>query len=182
MSLDLVKHRLYTYQQEGMLHLAFTGRALLTEGDPIDRLRDDILPRWTHQEDAPTDKNQEPQKRLTEARKALARSEHKQRMARVLIDGDFVTEAITPMKDAVGTALLALAVWQGHDAETPLETKAIESLLIETGLLAPQTTSLVTSLHEQQAGEAELPNPALLAESDRLLKQAAALLKPSGYS
>jgi len=28
-SLDLVKHALYPYQQEGMLHLAFTGRALL---------------------------------------------------------------------------------------------------------------------------------------------------------
>ncbi|MES9901920.1 MAG: DEAD/DEAH box helicase, partial [Sedimenticola sp.] len=31
MSLDLVKHSLYTYQQEGMLHLAFTGRALLAD-------------------------------------------------------------------------------------------------------------------------------------------------------
>ena len=31
MSLDLVKHRLYPYQQEGMLHLAFTGRALLAD-------------------------------------------------------------------------------------------------------------------------------------------------------
>ncbi len=30
-SLDLVKHTLYPYQQEGMLHLAFTGRALLAD-------------------------------------------------------------------------------------------------------------------------------------------------------
>jgi len=30
-SLDLVKHPLYSYQQEGMLHLAFTGRALLAD-------------------------------------------------------------------------------------------------------------------------------------------------------
>ena len=30
-SLDLVRHRLYPYQQEGMLHLAFTGRALLAD-------------------------------------------------------------------------------------------------------------------------------------------------------
>ncbi|WP_177420361.1 DEAD/DEAH box helicase [endosymbiont of Lamellibrachia barhami] len=30
-SLDLVKHPLYPYQQEGMLHLAFTGRALLAD-------------------------------------------------------------------------------------------------------------------------------------------------------
>ncbi len=30
-SLDLVKYPLYTYQQEGMLHLAFTGRALLAD-------------------------------------------------------------------------------------------------------------------------------------------------------
>jgi len=29
--LDLVEHRLYPYQQEGMLHLAFTGRALLAD-------------------------------------------------------------------------------------------------------------------------------------------------------
>jgi len=30
-SVDLVRHRLYPYQQEGMLHLAFTGRALLAD-------------------------------------------------------------------------------------------------------------------------------------------------------
>jgi ERCC4-related helicase len=30
-SLDLLKHPLYPYQQEGMLHLAFTGRALLAD-------------------------------------------------------------------------------------------------------------------------------------------------------
>jgi len=30
-SIDLVRHRLYPYQQEGMLHLAFTGRALLAD-------------------------------------------------------------------------------------------------------------------------------------------------------
>ncbi len=30
-SLDLVRHTLYPYQQEGMLHLAFTGRALLAD-------------------------------------------------------------------------------------------------------------------------------------------------------
>jgi hypothetical protein len=30
-SLDLVKHPLYSYQQEGMLHLSFTGRALLAD-------------------------------------------------------------------------------------------------------------------------------------------------------
>ena len=30
-SLDLLKHSLYPYQQEGMLHLAFTGRALLAD-------------------------------------------------------------------------------------------------------------------------------------------------------
>ena len=30
-SLDMVKHPLYPYQQEGMLHLAFTGRALLAD-------------------------------------------------------------------------------------------------------------------------------------------------------
>lgn len=30
-SLDLLKHTLYSYQQEGMLHLAFTGRALLAD-------------------------------------------------------------------------------------------------------------------------------------------------------
>jgi SNF2 family DNA or RNA helicase len=30
-SLDVIKHPLYPYQQEGMLHLAFTGRALLAD-------------------------------------------------------------------------------------------------------------------------------------------------------
>ena len=133
-------------------------------------------------DDTSQEKNHETQKRLTEARELLARSEHKQRMARVLIDGGFQAEAVTPMRDTMETALLALAVWQGHNGEAPLEAETIESLLVEPGLLARETPSLVTSLREQQPGEEALPVSALLAESDRLLTQAASLLKPAGSS
>jgi len=62
----LVKQTLYPYQQEGMLHLAFTGRAAFLEridslmsvetqepqtapADLFDRLRDDVLSRWSSQ-------------------------------------------------------------------------------------------------------------------------------------
>ena len=62
-------------------------------------------------EDEPKDSQQ--LKRLNEARKHLAQSEHKQRMAKVLKEGGFSTEALTPMCAAVETALQALAIWQG---------------------------------------------------------------------
>ncbi len=61
-------------------------------------------------ENAP--KDDEHLKRLKEACNHLARGEHKRRMAKVLKEGGFSTEALAPIRDAVETALQALALWQ----------------------------------------------------------------------
>jgi len=124
-------------------------------------------------------KDNETQKRLTEAREHLSRGEHKRRMAKVLIDGGFSAEAITPMRDAVEAALRALIVWQGHNSETPPEPELIDSVLVKTSLVPAETLSLVTRLRENQSEWDEPQGAALLAQIDRLLSQAASLLESS---
>ena len=100
-------------------------------------------------------------------------------MAKVLIDGGFSAEAITPMRDAVEAALRALVVWQGHNSETPPEPELIDSVLVKTSLVPAETLSLVTRLRENQSEWDEPQGAALLAQSDRLLSQAASLLESS---
>ncbi|MGB5774349.1 MAG: DEAD/DEAH box helicase [Sedimenticolaceae bacterium] len=128
-----------------------------------------------------TDKpmDHEPQKRLAKAREHLNRGEHKRRMAKVLIDGGFSAEAITPMRDAVEASVQALVVWQGHNSETPPEPELIDSVLVKTSLVPVETLSLVTRLRENQSQWDESQGAALLAQSERLLSQAASLLESS---
>jgi hypothetical protein len=124
-------------------------------------------------------KDNEPQKRIAEARGHLTRGEHKQRMAKVLIEGGFSAEAITPLRDAVEAALRALVVWQGQDNETPPETELIETALVKTSLVPVATLPLVRRLRESPSEWDESQGTALLAQSERLLSQAASLLEPS---
>jgi hypothetical protein len=124
-------------------------------------------------------KDQEPQKRLAEAREHLTRGEHKRRMAKVLVEGGFTAEALVPMRDAVEIGLHALFVWQGHDSETPPEPELIDSVLVKTSLVPVETLSLVTHLRENQSERDESQGTVLLAQSDRLLSQAASLLESS---
>ncbi len=124
-------------------------------------------------------KDHEPQKRLAEAREHLARGEHQRRMAKVLIGGGFSVEAIPPIRDAVEAALRALVVWQGHNSETPPEPDLIDSVLVKTSLVPVETLSLITHLRENQSEWDESQGAALLAQSDRLLSQAASLLESS---
>ena len=124
----------------------------------------------------------EPQIRLAKARKYLARSEHKRRMAKVLMEGGFAAEALGPMRDAVETGLQALVVWQGYNGETPPEPELIDSTLVQTNLVPAETSSLVTRLREDQLAWDETQGAALLAQSDSLLSQAASLLESSKHS
>ena len=121
-------------------------------------------------------KDDDPSRRLTEACERLARGERQRRMANVLTEGGFVTEALAPMRDAVEVALQALTLWQGHNAETPPALSLIESALVQTQLLPAETLSLVARLREDQPSSDEAQACKLLTQSDRLLGQAAALL------
>ena len=114
--------------------------------------------------------------RLAEAREHMARSERKRHMAQVLIDGGFSAEAVSPLCDAVETALQALLVWQIHNGETQPEPELIDAVLVESGLVPVETVSLLTQLRGNQSEWDKSQVTALLAQSDRLLSHAASLL------
>jgi hypothetical protein len=116
-------------------------------------------------------------RRLTEARDHLAQGEHKWRMAKVLRKGGFSTEALVPMREAVETALQALAHWQGHSTGTTTDPGLIESTPIQTSLLPAETLSLVTSLREEQSARDEGQTDRLLTQSDSLFSQTASILE-----
>src|SRR5690606_28966510 len=69
-------------------------------------------------------------RRLAEARARLAESERKRRMAQVLGAGGFAGEALAPLREAVETALQALAHWEGEKADAPLPLAVIDAALV----------------------------------------------------
>ena len=89
-------------------------------------------------------------------------------------------EALVPMHEAVETALQALVLWQGRDADTPPALGQIDTLLIKFNLLPPETLSLVAHLREDQAERDEAHLSKLLAQSDSLLPHAASVLASAG--
>lgn len=115
-------------------------------------------------------------RRLAEAREHLARSEHKRRMATVLAEGGFPTEALAPMHEAVETALQALSHWRGQAADTPPTLGLIDSLLVKTDLVPAETLSLVARLREHETREDNVEASLLLTQGERLLARAAAVL------
>ncbi|MCU7919272.1 MAG: DEAD/DEAH box helicase [Candidatus Thiodiazotropha sp. (ex Epidulcina cf. delphinae)] len=126
---------------------------------------------------APTDRLDEKSKQLNEAREQLARSEHKRRMSQVLKKGGFAVEALAPMQEAVETALHALALWHGRDAETPPDPEWIDAMLVQQDLLPAETLSLISNLREDRQPSNESSTNELLTLGDNLLSQAASLLE-----
>ena len=120
--------------------------------------------------------------RLSEALAHLAPGEHKRRMANVLTEGGFSTEALAPMCEALETALQALALWQGCSIETPPDLALIDSMLVKTNLPPAEVLSLVTALHENQAANDAARTTRLLAQGDRLFLQMASLLTGHGLA
>jgi len=116
-------------------------------------------------------------RRLAEARDHLAQGEHKRRMAKVLAEGGFSTEALVPMREAVEAALQALTHWQGHNAEAPPTLALIDSTLVQTKLLPDETLSLVSRLREDPSAQDKAQAGKLLGQGDSLLSQAASVLE-----
>jgi hypothetical protein len=116
-------------------------------------------------------------RRLTEARDRLAQGEHKRRMAKVLTEGGFATEALVPMREAVETALQALTHWQGHNDEAPPTLGLIDSMLVQPNLLPNETLSLISLLRDEQSELDEAETGKLLTQSDSLLSRAASVLE-----
>ena len=113
---------------------------------------------------------------LSAALAHLAQGEHKRRMANVLTEGGFSTEALVPMCEALETALQALALWQGCSIETPLDLKLIDSVLVKMNLPPAEVLSLLTILRDNQATKDEARANQLLAQGDNLFLQVASFL------
>jgi len=111
-------------------------------------------------------------KRLMEARKMLALSERNRRMATVLSEGGFATEALAPMREAVDTVLQALALWQGHKIEGSLAPGQIDSVLIQANLLPRDALSLLILLRDSPPTQDEAQAGKLFADCDDLISQA----------
>jgi hypothetical protein len=90
-------------------------------------------------------------RRLAEARQRFAEAERKQRMASVLSDGGFPVEALTPLREAVETALQSLAHLAGQDGDDVVSLGYIESELVSENTLPPETLLLVAQLREDAA-------------------------------
>lgn len=96
--------------------------------------------------------------RLAEARQEFDKANRQRRMADVLVSGEFVQEAVAPMKEAVEIGLRALAHALGEDsngAAVPLDM--VRSRLVSEGALPADTVACVSTLREAQplADEAE---------------------------
>jgi hypothetical protein len=130
---------------------------------------------------AVTEAQDGPQSRhLEEARSRLAGSERKRRMAKVLADAGFSIEALAPMREAVDSAMDALACWRGHDGEASPSLDLIDSTLVRTELLPAETLSLVARLRERLPKPDEIHAAKLLEEGDRLISHATAVLGSAG--
>lgn len=121
-----------------------------------------------------TSKDDKHLKRLIEARSHQAQGEHKRRMAKVLKDGGFPTEALAPMREAVEIALQALALWRGYNAKTPRDPEWIDSVLIQTNLLPPENLSLIAALRQNDREDRRPPDE---SRTNELLARVASLLE-----
>lgn len=115
-------------------------------------------------------------KRAAKAREHLTGNKRKQRLANVLAEGGFATEALTPMREAVETTLQALATWLDLKREAPLPINLIDAELVKGGLLPTETLSLVISLRDDQLDTDEKQAAELLSQGESLIEQAALLL------
>jgi hypothetical protein len=115
--------------------------------------------------------------RLAEAREHLAKGEHKQRMAKVLVEGGFVTEALTPMREAVETVLHALAIQWDWKTAAPIPIDLVNAELVKKGLLPDEILSLVTRLRADQAEMDEKQATQLLLQGASLIEHVGAHLE-----
>jgi hypothetical protein len=112
-------------------------------------------------------------KQLAEAQEHLTKGKHKQRMAKVLAEGGFVTEALTPMREAVETALQALSIRWDWKTAAPIPIDLVNVELVKKGVLPDEILSLVTRLRTDQEEMDE-------KQATQLLLQGASLIEDVG--
>jgi len=115
-------------------------------------------------------------RRLAQARAELARAEHRRRMASVLAQGGFAQEALAPMREAVDTAVQALAGLNGAGGEGPPSLEHIEAALVRPGTLPAEAPAVVARLRELDASMPADQAGELLAQAEQLVAAAAAAI------
>jgi superfamily II DNA/RNA helicase len=119
--------------------------------------------------------DKERERRLKEARERFAEAERKRRMAGVLAAGGFPLEALAPLKQAVETALGALAHSLGEKNGELIPLNFVESRLLKEGMVPQETPALIAMLREQEAGD-EQTAQLLFERSGGMLDHAAEAL------
>jgi len=109
-------------------------------------------------------------KRQAEAQEHLTKGKHKQRMAKVLAEGGFVAEALTPMREAVETALQALAIRWDWKTAAPIPIDLVNVELVKKGLMPDEILSLVTHLRADQPERDEKQAVQLLIQGVSLME------------
>jgi hypothetical protein len=89
-------------------------------------------------------------------------------MARLLVDGGFASEALSPLRDALDAALSALLLWQGHESEASPDLEQIETQLVQHGLIPREDLDLLTWLRECGSTPDETEAAARAARSNDL--------------
>jgi hypothetical protein len=119
----------------------------------------------------------EREKSWKKAQKIFSQAERKMQMSRVLAEGGFALEALTPLGQAVELALKASAYLAGEDdvdGEGDLSLTYIQSRIIPTGILPAYTVAIVASLREsvkQPEGLDEDAVLSLIRSSQELISQ-----------
>jgi len=111
------------------------------------------------------------------AQKIFSQAERKMQMSRVLAEGGFSLEALTPLSQAVELTLKAAAYLTGEDdpdSKEDLSLTYIQSRIIPTGLLPDNAVAIVASLRESVQQPEELDEDAtrnLIQSSQELINQ-----------
>lgn len=94
------------------------------------------------------------QRCIAQAKKRMQEAERKQRMAALLLEGDFHQEALPPLQAAIDLAIKSFATLHGH-SDTPISLGLLEDTLIKQHALPKQSLSLVALLRDESCNEAQ---------------------------
>lgn len=100
---------------------------------------------------ASNDKQVRQQQQLeARVKKHLDHAKEKQRMSRLLFEGGFVREAVTPMNDALNEAMLAAVINSGDKADGLLSVSRIEQLQSAFNLPQGSVSTIAALRHEAE--------------------------------
>ena len=120
------------------------------------------------------------EQRLAQVRQILQAGKRQQRMAQVLRDGGFPVEALMPLREAVESALRALAELEGQGSDEAIPLDWMQPNLVATGLLSEAAVAVVAQLRSDGEMPGEDRARTLAEEADALVAEAAKAIDNAG--